>query len=109
MNSIVSYVLSDLVASCIYVNPGWPFTLQLVGEFIPAVTLVPRFILSLRKLYERDLQGRSGTDFDTAFGLTSSSGLGVHASAIMFADNTLNHGLERGEEMVNLGGRVGNR
>ena len=66
-------------------------------ESIPPYTLVPRFILSLRRLYARDLGGGHGSDIDTAFGVTSTSGLDAAASAIMFADSEQNEGLEQGE------------
>ena len=56
-------------------------------------------MLSLRKLYARDLQGRRGSEIDTAFGLTSVSGRGAAASAIMFVDAMQNEGLEQGEEI----------
>ena len=68
-------------------------------EYIPPYTLVPRFILSLRKLYARDLRGRPGSEIDTAFGFTSVSGHGAGASAIMFAEGGQNVGSEQDEEI----------
>lgn len=65
-------------------------------QYIPPFILVPRFILSLRKLYARDLQGRHGNDLDTAFGLTSAAGHSVTTSTIMFADRGPNEGEEDG-------------
>lgn len=100
MTSMLAYVLSDLLASSgIRVNPGWPLTLHLVVEFIPAITLVPRFILSLRKLYAHDLLGRRGNNIDTAFGLASASGHSTDVSTVMFADAGQNEGLEPVEEV----------
>lgn len=43
--------------------------------------------------------GRSGSDIDTGFGLTSASGHDVVASMIVFADDGQNEGLEQGEEI----------
>lgn len=71
----------------------------MLPQFIPTFIIVPRFILSLRKLYARDLQGRRGSDIDTAFGLTSASSHGAAASTIMFADGVQNAGLELDEEI----------
>ena len=68
-------------------------------EMIPPYTLVPRFTLSLRKLYARDLRGRRGSNIDTAFGLTSASDHGAAVSPIMFVDDGQNEGLGQGEEI----------
>ena len=78
---------------------GWRLILVGVVELIPLYTLVPRFILSLRRLYERDLQGGRGSNIDTAFGVTSMSGHGGASSTIMFADGGQNEGLEQGDEI----------
>ena len=77
---------------------GW-WILLMVGSSIPIFTLVPRFILNLREFYARDLQGRRGSDIDTAFGLTSTSSHGPTASAIMFASGGQNEGREQGDEI----------
>ena len=79
-------------------NGWWQIFLPTI-EYIPPYTLVPRLILSLRALYARDLQGRRGSDIDTAFGLTSTSSHGAAVSAIMFADDGQNEGLEEREEI----------
>lgn len=85
---------------------GWWVLLTVLPQSIPAVTLVPRFIFSLRRLYARDLQGGNGGDIDTAFGLTSSHGT---ASTIMFADGGLNEVSEEGEDTPTQGsGNAGN-
>ena len=78
---------------------GWRLILVGVVELIPLYTLVPRFILSLRKLYVRDLPGRRGNEIDTAFGSTPAFGRGAVASTMVFADAEQNEGLEHGEEM----------
>ena len=77
---------------------GWIILIGTI-ESIPPFTLVPQFILGLRKLYASDLRGRRGSDIDTAFGFTSAPSHGVVASAIMFADAGQNEGLEQGEEI----------
>ena len=69
---------------------GWRIILFGSAQLIPPYTLVPRFILSLRKLYARDLQGRRGSDIDTAFGLTPVFTHGADLSAIVFADDGQN-------------------
>lgn len=74
-------------------------------EYVPAFTLVPRFLLNLRELYARDLRGRCGGDIDTAFGLSSSFGRNAIASAIMFAEAGDNDGEQRNEG-IRLGERV---
>ena len=81
---------------------GWPITLLATMEYIPAFTLVPRFILSLRELYACDLQGKRGNDIDTAFGFTSAFGHGTSTATttIVFADTGRNEGSEQGEEIA---------
>lgn len=78
---------------------GWPKVLLMTLECIPGVILVPRFVLNLRRLYERDLEGRFGSNVDAAFGLTSGSIHGIVASIITFADAEKNDGLAQGEEI----------
>ena len=75
-------------------------------------TLTPRFILSIRALYARDLRGRTESrDMDNEFGLTSVSGHGVGGTAMVFADVGQNEegleGLEQDGEipMVEMGVR----
>lgn len=77
---------------------GW-WILLAVPEYVPPFTLVPRFILSLRALYVRDLQGRHRSDVDTAFGLTSTAIQATSISTIIFAYDGQNEGLEQGDEM----------
>lgn len=101
MNSILIYALLNVLISegIISIN-GWQVVLLGTMQIIPPCTLVPRFILSLRKLYARDLRGRfSGSNIDTAFGLTTASGNGTAASTIVFADGLQNEELELGEEI----------
>ena len=68
--------------------------------YIPQFTLVPRFVLSLRALYAQDVQGRRGSDIDTAFGLGLSSDHGAAGSAIVFAAGGQNEEEEQGEDHV---------
>ena len=56
-----------------------------VMRYVPIFTLTPRFIMSLRELYARDVQGRRGGGIDTGFGLSSSS-CGAGRMAVMIAD-----------------------
>lgn len=65
-----------------------------VLQCVPMFTLTPRFILSIRKLYARDVDGRRGEGIDTGFGL-SSSGRSAAGTLIFFANVEQNEGLER--------------
>ena len=78
---------------------GWRQIPIGIMELLPPFILVPRFALTLRKVYARDLQGRRGSEIDTAFGLGSAVGRGAVASAIMFADAGENEGEVQGEEI----------
>jgi len=62
-------------------------------QYVPMYILTPRFMLSIRELYARDVQGRRGEGIDTGFGLLS-SGRGAVETAIMFKDVEPNEGLE---------------
>lgn len=62
-----------------------PIILPLTMEYIPALTLVPRFILTIRELHACSLQRWRRTDIDTGFGLTSASHHGP--VAIIFGDS----------------------
>ena len=91
-NSVLMYSVVGLAAANISIDGWW--ILVLLAEWIPMFTLVPRFILNLRELYARDLQGRRGSNIDTAFGLTSASSHGPVASVIVFAEDGQNEGEE---------------
>ncbi|KAI9459538.1 hypothetical protein HD554DRAFT_1616316 [Boletus coccyginus] len=75
---------------------GWQ--LLIILQYVPMYILTPRFMLSIRELYARDVQGRRGEGIDTGFGLLSSS----RGTAIMFADVEPSKGLED-----DVQGRVG--
>ena len=99
-NSILIYALINMLSVTANLPPdGWSIFLLGTMESVPPYTLVPRFILSLRKLYVRDLPGRRGNEIDTAFGSTPAFGRGAVASTMVFADAEQNEGLEHGEEM----------
>ena len=68
-------------------------------EIMPVYTLAPRFVMSIRRLYVRDGQGRYGGRVDTAFGLSSfsSSRIAGTTRSMVFADvepNDENEGVE---------------
>lgn len=62
-------------------------------------TLTPRFILSVRALYARDLRSRSGCGIDTGFGLSSICHSEVGGTAMVFADAGRDDEVQRDEEM----------
>jgi len=81
------------IAVALEFQPNWNDILILllnVLSFIALCPLVPRFILSLRELYDCDIDGRWG-GIDTAFGGSSQplSSRDVAASAIAFAGISL--------------------
>lgn len=73
-----------------------------VMKAIPVFILAPRFILSLRQLYARDVQSRRGADIDTAFGLTSVSIYGDLGSAVVLTDAGQHERLEQDSEGIPL-------
>jgi hypothetical protein len=81
----------------------WQLILSAIVEFVPIYTLTPRFIMSVRELYARDVQGGRGVGIDTGFGL-SSSGRGTGGTGIVFADVEQNEELEdEGEIPMEVG------
>ena len=98
MNSILTFAIIAVLMFTGNVSvDGWQAILLGMMELISPCVLVPRFILSLRELYACDLQGRRGSDINTAFGFTSGSGHGAVASTIM--------GEDQGEEIQMEGGK----
>ena len=98
--SILLFSLIDLLSLYGYVpTEGWQFDLLLILQYVPMFTLTPRFILSIRELYARDVQSRHGSGIDTGFGL-SSSGREAGGAAMVFAGVEQNEGLEDVEEML---------
>lgn len=82
-------------------SDGWRIVLLGPTGAIGVVTLVPRFILTLRQLYEHGVQSsHCGSGIDTPFGLASASGWrGTLGSAIVFLDAGQNEGLQEGDEI----------
>lgn len=86
MNRILFFALINvLINSGDVPTDGWRLILLSAVEYIPTITLVPRFILGMRELYARDLQCRRGSEIDTAFGFISTSIHEAPVSTIMFA------------------------
>ncbi|KAF8548556.1 hypothetical protein OG21DRAFT_1489305 [Imleria badia] len=67
-------------------------------ENVPMYTLTPRFILSIRELYAREVQGRRGGGIDSGFGLSLSS-RDAGGTEIVFADVEQNEGSGDVEEI----------
>ncbi|KAG8219165.1 hypothetical protein J3R82DRAFT_4934 [Butyriboletus roseoflavus] len=76
-----------------YSGGVWQGYMLYILAYVPMYTLTPRFILSIRELYARDVQGRRGEGIDTGFGLLS-SGRGAVGTAMVFADVEPNERLE---------------
>ncbi|KAF8549537.1 hypothetical protein OG21DRAFT_1488441 [Imleria badia] len=77
---------------------GWQLLVVLTLEFVPMYTLSPRFILSTRELYARDVQGRCVGGIDSGFGLSLSGCEAV--GTIVFADVEQNERSEDVEEIA---------
>jgi hypothetical protein len=77
---------------------GWQAILLFLLAYVPLFTLVPRFIVSIREMYARDVHRGRGDGIDTGFGLMS-SGCNAGGTAIVFADVGQNEGLEDVEEI----------
>ena len=75
-------------------------------QYVPIFTQVPRFIMGIRELHARDVQGRRGGGIDTGFGLSSSI-RGAGGMAIVFVDAGQISGLEDGVEEIQMEVRVG--
>ena len=71
---------------------GWQMVPTVIVELVPLYTLAPRFILNIRELHARDVQGRHVRGIDTGFGLSSLHG----------AKSTMgrNEGRENDEEIM---------
>ena len=75
----------------------WQTALFNILSVVPLFTLTPRFIVSIRELYARDVHCGRGEGIDTGFGLTS--GRSAVETAIVFADAVQNEGPEDIEEV----------
>lgn len=71
---------------------GGQAILLVILEYVPIYTLTPRFILTIRELYARDVRGRRA-GIDTGFGLSLSE------ATIEFASAGQNESLEDSEEI----------
>ena len=91
MNSVLLFALFTLLSDAgIQTADGW-LTLVAGGlEQTPPVTLIPRFILSLRELYAHEVQVGN---IDTAFGFGSEFVHGTVRSTVRFVD------VRQGEEI----------
>lgn len=101
-NSILSRWLLNILFTTGHIPlVGWLVILLTAMELVPVITLVPRLILSARKIH-CDLGGRRGTtgsDIDTPFGFASASSDHAVAGTLMFTDAKQNERIEQGEEM----------
>ncbi|KAF8126741.1 hypothetical protein EV363DRAFT_1401554 [Boletus edulis] len=77
----------------------WLSAVLRVGSNVPVFTLPPRFILSIRALYARDLRDRRGYGIDTGFGISSLGNSSVGGTAIVFADMEGSEGSQQDEEI----------
>lgn len=107
-NSVLSFSLICMLTTMVNISSSdqWWTVVAVTVEYIPAFTLTPRFILSLRELDARVRRSRDGSDIDTAFGLTSTFYRGAVADAIMFADSGGTDSEEQGEEIQMEGGKI---
>ena len=99
-NSTLSYSLINILFYTANVPiDGWLVILVGMMKYVPAVTLVPWFILTLRELYACEVQNSYESDIDTAFGFGLVLGHSAAASVLMFAHPDLDEGLEWGDDM----------
>ena len=89
---VITYLLSYGTS---YIPVQWLILLAVIQQPLPFM-LIPRFILNLREMYADDLQGRRGSNIDTASSMGLRSGPGPF-SAIVFADAVQNEGELGGE------------
>ena len=80
----------------------WLHPVVVAASSILVLTLTPRFILSIRALYARDVRGRQGYGIDTGFGFSSLDAGG--GSAMVFADIRENEDSQQVEEIPMAGG-----
>ena len=108
-NSALPYALVIILTDVAGIpTDGWRAIVLGPMSAIAMVTLVPRFIWTLRRLYERDLQERHcGSNNDMALGLSSASGRHAPISAIVFAGVGQNEGIEEYEEIRMQGAVIG--
>ncbi|KAI9570975.1 hypothetical protein HD554DRAFT_291960 [Boletus coccyginus] len=76
---------------------GWQKISLYILEIVPMYTLTPRFIMGLKEVYARDVQGRHWSRINTVFGLWLSDH-GVDGAAVELTDIERNDGLVGVEE-----------
>ena len=96
MISVLLFSLFTVLSnSGIQTPDGWLALVTAALEQIPPVTLIPRFVLSLRELYAQETRA---SNTDAAFGFGSEFGHGALRSPIQFADIRRGGSDEQGEE-----------
>lgn len=86
--STLVFGLVNLPTQCLFdtLTKGLPPVL-FVAFNVPLFTLTPRFILSIRVMYARNLRrDRQGYGIDTGFGFSSPSHTGANRTTMVFAD-----------------------
>lgn len=78
---------------------GWGMILATILANVPLYTLMPRFIMNVRELYARNIQGDCVSGIDTGFGLSSLYGSGAGEVGMVFADAQLNEEMNDIEEV----------
>jgi len=88
------------------IPPGYIAIVLLIASTIPIYTLTPRFVMNIRELYIRDMQGHRNNDIDIGFGFSSRAGQGMGASTtlgtIAFAEGSATMELEDREEIAEV-------
>ncbi|KAI9566851.1 hypothetical protein HD554DRAFT_2272914 [Boletus coccyginus] len=97
--AVFMFFLINILASLgtLSIKQLWQADLTFLLQYVPMATLTPRFIIGIRELHARDVQGRRGEGIDTGFGFPSRGG-GV-GGTMMFAGLGLDGGLEGAEEI----------
>ncbi|KAF8442220.1 hypothetical protein L210DRAFT_3759725 [Boletus edulis BED1] len=78
-------LVNELAAAKKLQNSGWQLIVTVIIQYVPVFTLTPRFIMSLRELHMRDVEGRRGNGIDSGFGLSSGSRTAVTVRSEVFA------------------------
>ncbi|KAF8135161.1 hypothetical protein EV363DRAFT_1322657 [Boletus edulis] len=78
-------LVNELASAKILQNSGWQLIVTVIIQYVPVFTLTPRFIMSLRELHMRDVEGRRGNGFDSGFGLSSTNRTAVTVRSDVFA------------------------
>ena len=92
------FFFNALVVSGKFPTGGWQVILFSILQSVPIFTLSPRFILSIREFYVRDVLGRRDEEIDTEFDL--SSGRGAGGTTFVPVDVEQNEGSDNIEEVT---------